>query len=213
VGALGYKDYSLNPEWDYVRSDYLTEQSQEVEADVPVPAGLLSEAKLKLIVAGLKRSQKIGLLAWLNTKGLLTIGGRIRLLSLQSGASVEALASAEKFATRIDKSEKLQRDFSHAMRGLNKRPRSVTFRRQQKRRIGVGYRDKGTLPTFSTAARQAAQRDSFVPLDQIPEYTQNAIRSILPFSLTEDGSQVDLTVVTQYLKPVWALPEVWTHSL
>jgi len=209
---MEFRDWSLDPKWDYVRSDYLTEREQESEADVPVPTSLLSEAKLKLILGCLKRSQKIGLLAWMSSKGLLSLGGRERLLFLQAGASEEALVSAEKFATRVNESEKLQKDFLHAMRGLNKRPRSATFRRMQKRRIGVGYRDKGTLPGFSNSARQAALRDGFVSLEALPDYTQRAIMSILPFSLTEDGSHVDLQIMSQALKPAWALPEVWIQS-
>jgi hypothetical protein len=206
------RDFSLDPQWDYVLSDYLTLSSQETEADVPVPDRPLPQWKISLILASLKRSQKIGILCWLASQGLLTLGGRERLLSLQSGASLEALLSAEKFAHRLSQDEKLQKDFIHAMRGLNSRPHSKTFRRKLVSRIGVGYRDKGTLPVFSTRERQMAQRDAWIPLEGLPEYTQKAIQSILPFCLSEDESCVDLQLMSQALSPVWALPESWTRS-
>lgn len=206
------RNLSLDPRWDYVRSDYLTYQDQETEADVPVPDRLLSNEKLKILLAALKRSQKIGLLAWAASQGIITIGGRLRLLAMQSGASLEALESAERFANRLNQSEKLQKDFLHSIRGLNSRPRSATFRRSLKRRIGVGYRDKGTLPVPSSWERRMAQCDSFIPLENLPDYTQKAIESILPFSLTEDGTMVDLQILAQALKQTWALPEVWIQS-
>lgn len=203
----------VDPEWDYVRSDYLTLTEQEVEADVPVPGRLLPAEKIRLIVGGLKRSQKIGLLCWLSSVGLLSLGGRERLLGLQSSASFEALAAAERFARRLATNEKLQLDFRPAMRWLNSRPsRTATFRRMEKRRIGIGYRDKGTLPTPSSRERIQAVRDAFVPFWDLPDYTQRAILSILPFSLTEDGSMVDLQIVTQALAQPWVRPEAWIQS-
>lgn len=209
---MGSTDFSLDPEWDYVRSDYLSTQEQETEADVPVPDRLLPKVKLHLMVSGLKRSQRLGLLCWLASVGLLTLGGRERLLKLQISASYEALAAAEKFAQRLHQEGKLQRDFLPVMRELNRRPRqTATYRRMEKRRIGVGYRDKGTLPVASSRERTAAVRDSYVPLEGFPEYTQRALQSILPFSLTEDGF-VDLQIVTQALAQPWVQPEVWTLS-
>jgi len=206
----GYREF---PEWDYVRSDYLTLTDQETEADVPVPASLLAEAKLKLILAGLKRSQKVGLLCFLASQGLLTLGGKERLLSLQYGTSIEGLISAEKFASKLSQSEKLQKDFKHAMHGLNRRPRSATFRRTQKRRIGVGYRDKGTLPVASTRERLDAQRDGFVPFEDLPETIQSVFTGgFLPDFLREDG-WVDLKMVQMYLQPVWTHPKIWSPSL
>lgn len=203
----------LDPEWDFVRSDYLTLAEQETEADVPVPDRLLPAAKVAIILAALKRSQKIGLLCWLSSQGLLTLGGRDRLLWLQAGASIEALASAERFARKIAESPKLQQDFKPAMRGLNKRPRSGAFRRSEKRRIGVGYRDKGTLPVASSRERLAAQRDGFIALEDLPEWTQAAITGgFFPDLLFEDG-WLDLRGVQEYLKPAWVHPRVWSPSL
>jgi hypothetical protein len=203
---------SLDPEWDYVRSDYRSEQEQQVEADVPVPATLLPIQKLQDLVGRLKKSQKLGILMWLASKGLLTLGGRKRLLQLQSSASIEALMSAEKFAQRLHHETKLQKDFRHCMRALNLRPRSATFRRSEKRRIGVGYRDKGTLPTSGSRERMKALSEAWVPTQGMEEHTLKAIQSILPFALSDDGEFVDTQVMTQYLKPVWALPEVWLST-
>lgn len=206
------KDFSLDPHWDYVHSDYRSEQEQQTEADVPVPATLLPLQKLQELVGRLKRSQKLGILMWLDSKGLLTLGGRRRLLQLQSSASIEALLSAQKFAQRFNLDEKLQKDFRHHMRALNRRPFSATFRRSEKRRIGVGYRDKGTLPVSGSRERMKALSEAWVPVSGLPEYTLKAIQSIAPFCLSDDGEFIDVQVMSQYLKPVWALPEVWLSA-
>lgn len=199
-------DYSVR---DYVVSDYLSPKEQDNEADVPVPDTLLPKSRLQQLVRELKRSQKVGILVWLESIGCLTIGGRARLLQLQEGSSVEALQAAEKFYLRLSESEKLQKDFSHMARELNRRPRSATFRRAEKRRIGVGYRDKGTLPSSSSRGIRLANEASWVPTGEIPDFTMSAIQSIAPFVLSDDGDHLDSGQLSQYLKPVWATPELW----
>lgn len=206
------KEKFLDPEWDYVRSDYRSEQEQLSEADVPVPATLLPIQKLQDLVARLKKSQKLGILCWMASEGLLTLGGRKRLLQLQSSASIEALLSAERFAQRLSREKKLQLDFRHSMRALNRRPYSATFRRSEKRRIGVGYRDKGTLPVSGSRERMKALSEAWVPVEGLPDHTLRAIQSIAPFCLSDDGEFIDVQVMSQYLKPVWALPEVWLSA-
>lgn len=194
---------------DYVVSDYVSFREQEEEADVPVPADLLPLSKRARILLALRKSQKIGLLLWLEAEGLITLGGRERLLYLQGGASVEALQAGMRFFLRIQKEKKLQSDFKHALREINSRPTSRAFRSKAVRRIGVGYRDKGTLPLSSSRERRLAIDESWLPVEPLPEYTLNAIQSIAPFSLSEDGMFLDSQVLSQYLKPVWALPESW----
>jgi hypothetical protein len=206
------KSKFLDPSWDYVKSDYLSYQEMETEADVPVPATLLPVERFKELVGRLKKSQKIGILCWMGSEGLLSLGGRKRLASLQNGASIEALFSAEAFAKRLSRDEKLQKDFRHHMRALNRRPFSATWRRSEKRRIGVGYRDKGTLPVAGSRERRKSMDEAWIPVSGLPEYTLKAIKSIAPFSLSDDGEFIDSQVLTQYLKPVWAQPEVWLSA-
>jgi hypothetical protein len=179
---------------DYVRSDYLTEAERDAEADIPVPDRLLSRRTYVELVGKLKLSQKIGLLVWLNRQGLLSLGGRERLLYLQAKASFEALEAGLKFARRLTEEEKLQSDFQHQMRELNRRPQSKHFRQSESRRIGVGYRDKGMLPEQSLNARTAADRACFIHQGDVPEEVLSILKRYLPAALTEDGEWVDLSV-------------------
>jgi hypothetical protein len=148
-------------------------------------------------VGKLKLSQKIGILIWLNRENLLTLGGRERLLYLQAKASFEALEAGLKFARRLSETKKLQSDFRHQMRELNRRPQSKRFRQTETRRIGVGYRDKGMLPPESLKARRRAQEDSFIPRWILPEEVIEVIQNSVPSALTEDGEWVDLSELSR----------------
>lgn len=189
---LTSEDWSLS---EYVHSDYMNEREKETEADIPVPDRLLPRLRYRELVGALRLSQKIGLLIWLNREGLISIGGRERLLYLQAKASFEALEAGLRFARRLTTETKLQSDFSHHMRELNRRPQSKHFRQTSVRRIGVGYRDKGMLPGISLHARRAAQEESFLSSRTIPLSLMEILRSHLPQSLTEDGEWVDLSEV------------------
>lgn len=180
---------------DYVHSDYMTESERDAEADIPVPDRLLPTRRYRELVAALRLSQKIGLLIWLNREDMLTLGGKERLLYLQAKASFEAIEAGLRFAQRLTRESKLQSDFQHQMRELNRRPQSKHFRQSQSRRIGVGYRDKGMLPEQSLRARRAAWEDSFIPTESIPERLLVILRGHLPDSLTEDEEWVDLSVL------------------
>lgn len=180
---------------DYVHSDYMNESERNSEADIPVPDRLLPKQRYRELVEKLKLSQRIGLLLWLNRRGLLSLGGKERLLYLQAKASFEALEAGLRFAQRLQEEEKLQSDFKHQMRELNRRPQSKHFRQSQSRRIGVGYRDKGMLPENSLRARRMVWDEAFVPFDSISEEMKNFIRDLLPQSLTEDEEWIDLSVV------------------
>jgi len=179
---------------EYVQSDYMTESERDAEAEIPVPDRLLSKREYQRLVGMLKLGQKIGLLVWLNREGLLTLGGKERLLYLQAKASYEALEAGLRFARRLSEEKKLQSDFRHQMRELNRRPQSKHFRQSDSRRIGVGYRDKGILPEQSLRARRAAWEESFIPVDLVPEDLLNVLKRYLPSCLTEDGEWVDLSV-------------------
>lgn len=179
----------------YVLSDYRTEAERDSEADVPVPDRLLPRRQSLRLVERLKLSQKIGLLLWLNREDLITLGGRERLLYLQAKASFEALEAGLRFARRLTQSCKLRSDFRHQMRELNRRPQSKHFRQSEARRIGVGYRDKGTLPEVSHRARRQSQEEAYVATSLVPPLLLNALRLVHPSFFTADGEWVDLSMV------------------
>jgi hypothetical protein len=180
----------------YVTSvDWRTEAERDSEADIPVPDRLLPRRQSLRLLETLKLSQRIGILIWLNRSDLITLGGRERLLYLQAKASFEALESGLKFARRLSQSEKLQSDFKHQMRELNRRPQSKHFRQSEARRIGVGYRDKGMLPEVSHRARQESQRAAYVSSSLVPPLLMDSLRLVYPNFLTADGEWVDLSMV------------------
>jgi hypothetical protein len=179
---------------EYVHSDYLSESERDAEADIPVPDRLLPKWRYRRLVEKLRLSQKIGLLLWLNREGLLSIGGRERLLYLQAKASFEALEAGLKFARRLSMEKKLQSDFKHQMRELNRRPQSKHFRQIEGRRIGIGYRDKGMLPGISLRARRQSWEESFIPTESVPMKLMEFLRKYLPACLTEDEEWVDLSM-------------------
>jgi len=188
------EDWALS---EYVHSDYMTDTEREAEADIPVPDRLLPTRQYRQLVAALRLSQKIGLLIWMNRRGILSLGGKERLLYLQAKASFEALEAGLRFAQRLTREEKLQSDFKHQMRELNRRPQSKRFRQSETRRIGVGYRDKGMLPEPSLRARRAAWEESFIPTESIPRQILEFLLGHLPESLTEDEEWVDLSVLSR----------------
>jgi hypothetical protein len=193
---------------DYLHSDYLTEAEKDAEADIPVPDRLLPKGRYRQLVGALRLSQKIGLLVWLNRENLLSIGGRERLLYLQSKSSFEALEAGLKFARRLSEESKLISDFKHHMRELNRRPQSKHFRQSEGRRIGVGYRDKGMLPEQSFKARQEAQREALIQSFMIPQELLEIIQKYLPSCLTEDGEWIDLSEFNQDLRVLGELSEI-----
>jgi hypothetical protein len=185
---------------DYFHSDYMTEQEMNSEAEVPVPDRLLSRSRYQELLGKLKLSQRIGILVWLNRNELLSLGGRERLLYLQAKASFEALEASLKFAQRLSKEKKLITDFKHQIRELNRRPQSKHFRQSEVRRLGVGYRDKGTLPGHSASARAATVSESFISSGLIPEVMVDLLRKVVPHCLTEDGEWIDLSMISEDLR-------------
>jgi len=165
------------------------------EADTPVPDRLLPKWKSQWLVRRLKLSQSIGLLLLLNREERLSKGGQDRLIYLQQKASVEAIVAGVKFYQRLINEPKLQSDFKHQMKELNRRPQSKRFRRYEVRRIGVGYRDKGALPEESKIARNGAASDSFVCLTALEPRVEEFVRTSFP-SLV-DGEWLDLELLSE----------------
>jgi len=145
----------------------------------------------------LRLSQQIGLLLWMNRLDLLSVRGEERLLFLQAKAPWGALDAGMQFALRLEADEKLQLDLYHWMVLLNCFPSSRRLRSYRARRIGVGYRDKGTLPSSSAAARRQAEEQGWVWKGSLPEALQGS--SILPPTL-EEGEWVDLPGTVSFLR-------------
>jgi hypothetical protein len=166
------------------------------EADMPVPDRLFPRGKSKWLTDRLKLSQRIGLLLFLNREELLSPGGQERLLYLQSKAPFSAIEAGLVFAQRLSSELKLQSDFRHQMIELNRRPQSKRFRRYETSRIGVGYRDKGTLPEVSTVYRRRADEESFVLIEDLPVEMFLYISAHCPDSVV-DGTWLDLGIIKE----------------
>lgn len=162
----------------------------DLEAEVPVPDRLLPKGRSQELLFRLKLSQKIGLLLDLHRQGLLSEGGQERLLYLQGKASFEALQAGMKFAQRLASDEKLRSDFKHQRVELNRRPQSRRFRVREKNRIGVGYRDKGTLPENHSKARKEAEEYPWVHQQVFGELWEE-IKSSFPQLI--EGEWLDLS--------------------
>lgn len=163
------------------------------ETEVPVPDRLHPKSLGRRLVSQLKLSQKIGILLWVNNSNELTDGGKERLLYLQRKASEEAILAGMKFYFRLLKESKLRSDFNPHAKELNRRPQSKRFRQTVQRRIGVGYRDKGTLPEQSSRERLKVTEESYLNFDNLSEEYQELLLLIAPTSL--DEGWVDLEEV------------------
>lgn len=168
---------------------------EKPEAEMPVPDRLLPKWRSKELWDRLKLSQQIGILLFLNKAGSLTDGGKQRLVYLQEKASFEAISAGVKFAERLVREKKLRSDFKHQLVEANRRPQSKRFRRYQQRRIGVGYRDKGTLPEISSKGRNKAQEEAFLYLEDLPESISAVLQRVFPDSV--EGDWFDLSVLTE----------------
>lgn len=169
-------------------------QLEVAETEVPVPDRLFRKSFQKNLLSQLKLSQSIGLLLWLNSQELISEGGKERLVYLQRKATFECLTSAIKFAQRLTDEKKLQSDFRPHMSELNRRPQSKRFRNSEKRRIGIGYRDKGTLPELSSRERILATEESFINLEGLSPKMKRFLMNFMPDSI-EEGDWIDLEEV------------------
>ena len=155
--------------------------------------------------------QQIGLLLWMNRVELLSTKGEERLLFLQSKAPWGALEAGMKFAQRLEGNEKLQLDFYPYMVALNCHPSTKRLRQwRQTSRIGVGYRDKGTLPSLSTGPRREAQEKAWCHGEDLPEALLKSIIELQP-DLVE-GEWVDLEALTELLQS-GSVPKGFTSLL
>jgi len=167
------------------------------EAEVPVPYSLPPATKGRNLVNQMKLGQKIGLLLFLHRQGMISTGGLENLMYLQEKAPLSAIDLGLRFAYRLESDQKLLSDFWRAVEILNLRPRNRRYRASTVRRIGVGYRDKGTLPDESTRAQEKANEQSFLFLQDLPEKFQEKIRKEHTACLTEDDEWLDLHALLQ----------------
>lgn len=152
--------------------------------------------------------KQIGILVWMNRVDLLSSKGEERLLFLQSKAPWGALDAGMEFAKRLEVDEKLQLDFYPYMVALNCYPSTKRLRAfRQTSRMGVGYRDKGTLPSLSTGPRRKAQEMAWIHRDSVPEGLLIVLESVPDLI---EGEWVDLTALADVLAGL--VPEK-LHSL
>lgn len=165
---------------------------------MPVPDRLLSKRKSQILLRRLKLSQSIGLLVYMNRIEVLSPGGQERLFYLQSKSPYSALEAGLKFAQRLQKERKLKSDFIHQCIELNRRPQSKRFRRYEVSRIGVGYRDKGTLPEESSLARRRAEEENFVLLADLPIEIVTMVARLFPSTM--EGEWLDVGELDTLMK-------------
>lgn len=155
-------------------------------------------AKAGRVAEKLGLGQQIGILLWLNRVDLLSTKGEERLLFLQSRAPWSALEKGMKFAQLLESNYKLQLDFYHWMVVLNCYPSTKRLRKfRQTSRIGVGYRDKGTLPSPSASSMRKATEESWIRQEALGVKLLEVINSTRP-DLVE-GEWVDFPELVQLL--------------
>jgi hypothetical protein len=147
--------------------------------------------------ATLKLSQQLGILLWLNRNDLLSTKGEERLLFLQAKAPWGALEAGMAFAQRLSVEEKIVLDFYHWMVVLNCFPSTRGLRTFRARRIGIGYRDKGVLPSSSATARKRADSEAWVHRASLPTDLQAFIEGLPPN--VQEGEWVDLPELVSVL--------------
>ena len=79
---------------------------------------------------------------------------------------------------------------------LNRRPQSRRYRVAEKRRIGIGYRDKGTLPVQSSRERIKSTEEAFINIESLSEKKQFLIKTLMPSSLEEDWVDLEEVLLT-----------------
>jgi hypothetical protein len=101
------------------------------------------------------------------------------------------------FAQRLSVEEKVVLDLYHWMVTLNCFPSTRKLRTFRARRIGIGYRDKGTLPSSSATARKKADSEAWIHESALPEGVQFLLPGLPPS--VKEGEWVDLPELTSVL--------------
>jgi hypothetical protein len=172
----------------------------EKRAQVPFSEGPMSTRKSQL-VKQLKLSQRIGLLLFSNKVGSISESGLQRLFIYQSKSSIEALYAGVNFCRRLEKERKLQYDFKPHIEHLNSQLRVRAIKKHETSRIGIGYRDKGTLANFADKLRKRITEEGSVhksDLYDVPQSLLDFIAFWIPSSLV-DEEWIDLGEIRERL--------------
>jgi len=111
----------------------------------------LPDTYLKVVNSGwTKPSIQLGALLYLRSRGDLTLHERRRLHKLLNNISHLEVIAAMRHAEKISKSPE---SFGALFAWVSRPVRLRSHHRLEKRRIGVGYRDKGSLPPSHSQGR------------------------------------------------------------
>lgn len=190
----------INKENSLSDLDLLIFHRKVPEADKPVPDRSRSKQNSKRLVKQLKLSQRIGLLLYMNRIEIKEIsqGGKERLLFLQERAPLGALLAGLEFCSRLLDDKTLSPHFIHEMNELNRRPQSRRFRLREKSRIGVGYRDKGSLHRETDLGRLEANDQNWVFLRNLSSDLIEMIYYVYPSSM--EGEWLDWEELDRLMK-------------
>jgi len=111
----------------------------------------LPDDYVKVVQSGWRKpSIQVGALLYLRSRGDLSLHGLRRLSKLLNTIQYLEIAAATRHEEKISKSPE---SFEVLLRWVQRPTRLRKYNRAEKRRIGVGYRDKGSLPPSHSQKR------------------------------------------------------------
>lgn len=159
----------------------------------------------KVIASGwTKPSIQVGALLYLRSRGELNLHGLRRLHKLLRNISSLEVDASVRHEERISNSPE---SFGILLTWVTRPSHLRSSHRRQKRRIGVGYRDKGSLTPFHSRKRIFGDQDLFYLGEEqefssgIPQYLSHlvGVNGILLFRHVSDGWWRILTPFERYL--------------
>lgn len=140
----------------------------ENSAELPVPVTPLPEGRKRERV---RRKTQLYILLWLASTGEITSSGQRRLNRLLETSSPDEQLRAYAKALSLSSDIRWQRRLQSQIRTVQSYFRAPRSRSKfVKRRIGVGYRDKGQLRPFHLRGISDANRDAFLFQEDLPSY-------------------------------------------
>lgn len=153
----------------------------------------LPDSLSKVIASGwTKPSIQVGALLYLRRRGELNLHGLRRLYKLLRNISSLEVQASVRHEERISKSPE---SFGVLLHWVTRPSHLRSYHRRQKRRIGVGYRDKGSLTPFHSRGRNFGEQNLFY-LGEEKEYSSDispflshlvGVNGILLFRHVSDG--------------------------
>jgi hypothetical protein len=153
----------------------------------------LPDDTYKVIKSGwIKPSIQLGALLYLRSRGDLTLGGKRRLHRLLNRISPEEVFAALRHQEKISKSPQ---SFEVLLRWIQRPLHLRQYFRKERRRIGVGYRDKGSLPPSHSRNRVFGEQGLLYLgeekefLSELPKFQSHlvGVNGILLFHHVSDG--------------------------